>query len=77
MKKTLTNFSRTIVSAAFSIYACNSLDRAGIFPLRSQNDGVSIDWNNAWYAIGIDVDPDAWDSNKNPIICNTYGTNSK
>jgi hypothetical protein len=42
-KQKLTNFSRTIVSPVFSIYASNSLDRAGIFPLRSQNDGVSID----------------------------------
>ena len=37
-----TNFSSTIVSPVFSIYACTSLDRAGIFPLRSQNEGVII-----------------------------------
>ncbi len=59
------------------MYACKSLDKAGIFPLRSQNAGVRIDWNNIRYASGNGVDPDGWDSIKNPRICKTYGTNSK
>ncbi|CAF3502880.1 unnamed protein product, partial [Rotaria sp. Silwood2] len=43
---------------------CKSLDKAGIFPPGFQNVGVS-------------VDSDERDTNKNPIIYKTYGTNSK
>ncbi|CAF3090255.1 unnamed protein product [Rotaria sp. Silwood2] len=59
-----TIFSRAIVSLAFLIKDCKSLDKAGIFPPGFQNVGVS-------------VDSDERDTNKNPIIYKTYGTNSK